>query len=64
MQIAGCSWAFSAAAAMEEITKLSTEKLISLSDQKLVDCDTSGMDLGCEGGLVDAAFWIHCSPTG
>lgn len=56
MQIAGCSWAFSAVAAMEEITKLSTEKLISLSDQKLVDCDTSGMDLGCEGGLVDAAF--------
>jgi len=52
----GCCGAFSAVAAVEGITQIQKKKLISLSEQELVDCDTSGDDLGCEGGLMDNAF--------
>ncbi|KAG6495630.1 hypothetical protein ZIOFF_043456 [Zingiber officinale] len=43
-------------AAMEGITKLTAGKLISLSEQQLVDCDVHGEDQGCNGGLMDNAF--------
>ncbi|KAL2467314.1 Senescence-specific cysteine protease SAG12 [Abeliophyllum distichum] len=42
--------------AVEGINQLKTSKLISLSEQELLDCDVSGEDQGCNGGFMDSAF--------
>ena len=59
----GSCWAFSTTGALEGVYAINHNKLVSFSEQELIDCDNfknGGKNHGCNGGIMDNAFqWIE-----
>ncbi|KAL3274150.1 hypothetical protein HHI36_015564 [Cryptolaemus montrouzieri] len=54
----GSCWSFSSTGALEGLAAVSYDRLISFSEQNLIDCAVSGnyTNNGCNGGLMSYAF--------
>jgi len=53
----GSCYSFSTSGALEGACAIKTGKLVSLSEQQIMDCSWIYNNFGCEGGMYDRAFY-------